>query len=48
MAQIPRCPIRTADAYEIAIQSIEDTGNYDFDNDTFTPAKRDGWATRET
>ena len=42
MAQIQRCPITTADAYGIALQSIEDTGKYDFDNDTFTLREK-GW-----
>ena len=42
MAQIPRCPITTTDAYKIALQSIEDIGNYDFDNNTFTLGEK-GW-----
>lgn len=42
MAQIPRHPITTADAYGIALQSIEDIGNYDFDNNTFTLGEK-GW-----
>ena len=42
MAQIARCPITTTDAWEIALQSIEDIGNYDFDNETFTLDEK-GW-----
>ena len=42
IALIPRCPISAVDAYEIALQSIEDIGNYDFDRDAYT-IRDAGW-----
>ena len=42
IALIPRCPISSVDAYGIALQCIEDIGNYDFDHDTYT-IRDAGW-----
>ena len=39
---IPRCPINPGDAFQIALQCIQDIGDYDFDNDTFT-IRPEGW-----